>query len=77
MHTELFNIAARNVLRLTPKEEQGVRDHIENVMNGDGLYEGSSFETILEAFHDQEAMPQETWAELILMILGWAGPRKV
>ncbi len=75
-HTVLFNLAARTVLHLTPTEEKRVRNHIENVMNGDGLYDGSSFETILEAFHDQEAMPQETWAEIILMVLGWAGPRK-
>lgn len=74
-HTVLFNLAARNVLRLTPSEEQKVRDHIECVMNGDGLYEGASFETILEAFFHQESMMGETWTDLILIVLGWAGPR--
>ena len=74
-HTVLFNLAARTVLHLTPTEENRVRDHIENVMNGDGLYDGASFETILEAFFDQESMMGETWADLILIVLGWAGPR--
>lgn len=73
-HTILFNAAARTVLHLTPDEEKRVRDHIEDTMNGDGLYEGASFETILEAFFDQESMPEETWADLILIVLGWAGP---
>jgi hypothetical protein len=76
-HTVLFNLAARTVLHLTPTEENRVRDHIENVMNGDGLYDGADDETVLEAFYHQEAMPEETWAELILVALGWAGPRKV
>jgi hypothetical protein len=67
-HTVLFNLAARTVLHLTPTEEKRVRDHIENVMNGDDLYEGASLETILEAFHDQEAMMGETWVELITSI---------
>jgi hypothetical protein len=77
MHTALFNIAARNILRLTPKEEQRVRDQINDAMRGDGLYDGADEETVFEAFYHQESMPNETWAELILVTLGWAGPRKV
>jgi hypothetical protein len=67
-HTVLFNLAARTVLRLTPSEENRVRGHIENVMNGDGLYDGASFETILGAFFDQESMMGETWVDLITLI---------
>lgn len=67
-HTVLFNAAARTVLHLTPAEEKRVRDHIEDVMNGDGLYEGAPFETILEAFFHQESMMGETWADLITLI---------
>ena len=73
-HTILFNAAARTVLRLTPAEEKRVRDHIEDVMNGDGLYEGASFETILEAYFHQESMMGETWADLIDLIHNDAVP---
>ncbi|MFN9959471.1 MAG: hypothetical protein ACK55I_40800, partial [bacterium] len=51
-HSVLFNIAAYTLIGLTPEDKHKVYDHIECTMNGDGLYEGASKETILEAYHD-------------------------
>jgi hypothetical protein len=51
-HTVLFNIAAYTLIGLTPEDKKKVYEHIEGVMNGDGLYEGASKETILQAYHD-------------------------
>lgn len=53
-HIILFNIASRTRIGLTSEDERKVYDHIESTMNGDGLYEGASKETILQAYHDLE-----------------------
>jgi len=50
----LFNIASRTLIGLTPEDENRVYAEIESTMNGDGLYEGASKETILQAYHDLE-----------------------
>jgi len=65
-HTALFNIAAYNVLQLSVAEAKNVYSYIEEVMNGDGLYEGFDKEGILEAYHNQYN-PHNiwTWAALI------------
>jgi hypothetical protein len=51
-HSVLFNIAAYTLIGLTPEDKHKVYDYIESTMNGDGLYEGASKETILQAYHD-------------------------
>ena len=51
-HTILFNIAGLTSIQLSPEDHNKVYSYIEEVMNGDGLYEGASKETILEAYHD-------------------------
>jgi hypothetical protein len=51
-HSVLFNIAAYTSIGLTPEDKHKVYDYIECTMNGDGLYEGASKETILQAYHD-------------------------
>jgi hypothetical protein len=51
-HTILFNVAAYTMIGLTPEDKKKVYEHIECVMNGDGLYDGATKETILEAYHD-------------------------
>jgi len=53
-NTVLFNIAAYTLIGLTPEDKHRVYDHIECTMNGDGLYEGATKETILQAYHDLE-----------------------
>jgi len=53
-NTVLFNIASRTLIGLTPEDERKVYAQIESAMNGDGLYEGASKETILQAYHDLE-----------------------
>lgn len=65
-HTALFNIAAYNILQLSVEEADQVYAYIEEVMNGDGLYEGFDKEGILEAYHEQHN-PYHiwTWVELI------------
>ena len=69
-HTILFNVAAYTCLGLKVTEGKEVYNYIEEVMNGDGLYEGASKETILEAYHDQHnPFNQQTWKELILEVL--------
>jgi hypothetical protein len=70
-HTILFNIASRTILGLSPLIERRVTQYINDVMNGDGLYEGASQEIILEAYADQHMVPwkKDTWVELISEIL--------
>lgn len=65
-HTALFNIAAYTVMQLPIAEGKRIYAYLEEVMNGDGLYEGASKETILEAYHNQHN-PYNiwTWADLI------------
>ena len=62
-HTSLFNIAAHTVMKLSVAEAEQVYAYIEEVMNGDGLYEGFDKEGILEAYHNQ--YNNWTWVELI------------
>ena len=50
----LFLTASRTLIGLTPEDERKVYAEIESTMNGDGLYEGASKETILQAYHDLE-----------------------
>jgi hypothetical protein len=50
----LFHTASRTLIGLTPEDERKVYAEIESTMNGDGLYEGASKETILQAYHDLE-----------------------
>ena len=64
-HTVLFNIAAYTVLKLSIAEGKRIYNYIEEIMNGDGLYEGATKETILEAYHDQHNAGPWTWIELI------------
>lgn len=59
-HTVLFNIAAYTVMKLSVAEGKRIYSYIEEIMNGDGLYEGASKETILEAYHNQ-SNPCNTW----------------
>ena len=66
-HTVLFNIAAYTCLGLKVAEGKEVYNYIEEVINGDGLYEGASKETILEAYYDlYNPLNDRTWKELIL-----------
>ena len=65
-HTALFNIAACNIMQLSVTEAEQVYAYIEEVMNGDGLYEGFDKEGILEAYYDQHSVGGVwTWVELI------------
>ena len=65
-HTSLFNIAAHTVMKLSVAEAEQVYAYIEEVMNGDGLYEGFDKEGILEAYYDQHSVGgARTWIELI------------
>jgi hypothetical protein len=51
-HTILFNIAGLTLIHLSNEDHRKVYSYIEETINGDGLYEGASKETILEAYHD-------------------------
>jgi len=53
-HTVLFNVAAYTLIGLSKEDHTKVYDYIECTINGDGLYEGASRETILQAYHDLE-----------------------
>ena len=65
-NTVLFNIAAYTVMQLSVAEGKRIYSYIEEIMNGDGLYEGASKETILEAYHNQHnPFNDRTWADLI------------
>jgi hypothetical protein len=70
-YTILFNIAGLTAMGLSIETHKKVYSYIEEVMNGDGLYEGASKETILEAYYDQEMAEAfgETWVHLIKRIL--------
>lgn len=50
--TILFNVAGLTEIKLSVEDHDKVYSYIEEVMNGDGLYEGASRETILQAYHD-------------------------
>lgn len=50
-HTVLFNIAGLTLIKMNIEDLDEVYSVIEDTMNGDGLYEGASKETILEAYH--------------------------
>ena len=65
-NTVLFNIAAYTIMKLSVAEGKRIYSYIEEIMNGDGLYEGASKETILEAYHNQHnPFGNLTWADLI------------
>jgi hypothetical protein len=65
-HTVLFNIATYTVTKLSVAEGKRIYAYIEEVMNGDGLYEGASKESILEAYYNQHnPFNNLTWVELI------------
>ena len=65
-NTVLFNIAAYTVMKLSVAEGKRIYSYIEEIMNGDGLYEGASKETILEAYYNQHSPNGVwTWADLI------------
>jgi hypothetical protein len=51
-HTILFNVAGLTNIQLSEEDHNKVYDYIEELINGDGLYEEASKETILEAYHD-------------------------
>lgn len=53
-HTVLFNIAGLTMIKMTIEDLDEVYSFIECTMNGDGLYEDASKETILQAYYDQE-----------------------
>jgi hypothetical protein len=65
-NTVLFNIAAYTVMKLSVAEGKRIYSYIEEIMNGDGLYEGASKETILEAYYNQHSPSGVwTWVDLI------------
>jgi hypothetical protein len=65
-NTVLFNIAAYTVMQLSVAEGKRIYSYIEEIMNGDGLYEGASKETILEAYYNQHSPSGVwTWVDLI------------
>ena len=70
-YTILFNIAGITAMGLNIETHKMVYSYIEEVMNGDGLYEGASKETILEAYYNQEMAEERgcTWVNLIKEIL--------
>jgi len=70
-HSVLFNIAAYTLIGLTPEDKHKVYAEIECTMNGDGLYEGASKETILQAYYDLQMSDVYglDWADHITHIL--------
>lgn len=70
-HTVLFNIAGLTMLQLTPEDHKQVYSYIEDTINGDGLYEGASKETILQAYYDMNLCDQydKTWADVIQALI--------
>ena len=53
-------------MQLSVAEGKRIYSYIEEIMNGDGLYEGASKETILEAYYNQHSPNGVwTWADLI------------
>ena len=74
-HTVLFNIAGLTLIKMTIEDLKEVYSVIEYTMNGDGLYEDASKETILQAYYDQE-MAQlygMNWVNLISDIMQETG----
>jgi len=53
-HTIMFNVSGLTEIKLSVEDHDKVYSYIEEVMNGDGLYEGASKESILEAYYNQE-----------------------
>ena len=77
-HTALFNIAAYTVMQLSVAEGKRIYSYIEEVMNGDGLYEGASKETILEAYDSQHnPFNDRTWIDLIAELLTEMGSEEI
>ena len=70
-HTALFNVAAYTLIGLSKDDHTKVYDYIECTINGDGLYEGASRETILQAYHAQELSEVYglNWVDHISVIL--------
>ena len=68
-HTVLFNIAAYNRLQLPFAEGKRIYNYIEEIVNGDELYDDPSKETILEAYHNQYNVGPWTWVELIMELM--------
>ena len=50
----MFNVSGLTEIKLSVEDHDKVYSYIEEVMNGDGLYEGASKESILEAYYNQE-----------------------
>jgi hypothetical protein len=77
-HTVLFNIAAYTLIGLTPEDKHKVYAEIESTMNGDGLYEGATKETILQAYYDLEMSDVYglNWTDHIAVILEELGIEK-
>jgi hypothetical protein len=65
-NTIMFYIGASTVLKLDIDIIEQVYSIIEQIVNGDDLYENPSKETILEAYASQEnPFNDRTWSELI------------
>ena len=77
-HSILFNIAAHTVLKLTAKDTKKIYEYIESTVNGDGLYEGASKETILEAYYNLQMSEAHglNWIDHIQEILKELNPIK-
>ena len=74
-HTVLFNIAGITMIHLSVEDHNSVYSFIEETMNGDGLYEGATKETILQAYYDMECADTFglDWVNLISDILEQIG----
>lgn len=70
-HTILFNIAGLTLIKMSIEDLKEVYSVIECTMNGDGLYEDASKETILQAYYDQEMaeLYGMNWVNLISNIM--------
>ena len=66
----MFYIGASTVLKLENDIIDQVYSIIEEIVNGDSLYENPSKETILDAYASQEnPFNDRTWSELILELM--------
>ena len=74
-HTVLFNIAGLTMIKMSVEDLNEVYSVIECTMNGDGLYEDASKETILQAYYDQEMaeLYGMNWMNLISCIMQETG----
>jgi len=77
-HTILFNIASFTLIGLSREAQNMVYEHIEDVVNGDNLYENPSKETILTAYHDMQVAESFgidclNWVDHISLILDELG----